>query len=177
MHRLFIALRPPALIRAQLIAVMGDVAGARWQGDDHLHLTLRYVGEVDGNVAEDIAMALKSVRQEPVAVALNGVGIFDRKGRIDTLWAGVTPHERLDVLHKKIDQALVRIGLPPEGRAYLPHITLARFGKQGGAPDNFLANHAALHSDAFDMNWFALFESHLGRDGARYETIERYPLA
>jgi RNA 2',3'-cyclic 3'-phosphodiesterase len=117
-----------------------------------------------------------AVRHEPVAIALNGVGVFDRRGRIDALWAGLSPHDRLAALHKKIDHAMVVLGLPSEGRAYLPHITLARFGKHSTVPDGFLAKHAALGSDLFEMNAFMLFESHTGKGDTAYEAIKRYPL-
>ena len=66
---------------------MGGIAGARWQDDDQLHLTLRFIGEVDRHVATDVAAALGSVRHPPFELAVSGVGTFDRKGRIDTLWA------------------------------------------------------------------------------------------
>lgn len=176
MHRLFVALRPPHPIRAALLALMGGVAGARWQGDDQLHITLRFIGEVDGRTAEDVADALKMVHYAPVSAALRGVGVFDRKGRINALWAGITPQEAVAALHKKVDQALVRIGLPPESRAYLPHITLARFGSLVGSLDDFLAAQAGLSSDVFVMDWFALYESHIGDGGAQYDIVERYPL-
>ena len=108
---------------------MGGGQGLRWQSDDQLHLTLRFVGEVDRHQAEDVAAALGQVRHPPVGFALAGVGTFDRRGQVDNLWAGVTPHEPLRSLHKRIDRALASAGIAPEGRAYLPHITLARVGR------------------------------------------------
>ncbi len=160
-----------------LLGIMADVPGARWQDDAQLHLTLRFVGEVDGRMAEDVALTLSGVRAKPFEIALDGVGGFDRRGRIDALWAGVRPHEPLAMLHRKIDAALVRIGLPPEGRAYLPHITLARFGRAGGAIDGFAQAHGGLTSAPFAVADFHLFESTLGGEGARYERVARYALA
>ncbi len=176
MHRLFVGFRPPAAIRAQLQALAGGVAGARWQSDAQLHCTLRYIGEVERPVAEDVAVALGNVRFAPFELAIAGVGEFDSRGRPNALWAGVRPHETVSQLHQKIDQALVRIGLPPERRAYLPHITLARMNVAAGATARFLESHAGLASAPFPVDTFLLFESHLGRDGASYEAIERYPL-
>ncbi len=175
MFRLFVAIRPPAAIRAQLLTIQGGVEGARWQDDDQLHLTLRYIGEVERRTAEDIATALADVRAAPMTLALSGVGVFEHKGHIDTLWAGVTPAEPLAALHKKIDHALVRLGLPAEGRAYRPHITLAR-GRMRGPIDGFLAAHGSLSSEPFAVTQFTLFESRLGNDGATYEIIADYPL-
>jgi len=176
MHRLFVAIRPEAGIRARLLGDMGGVQGARWQDDDQLHLTLRFIGEVDRRMAEDIADVLGGIRHPPFEIALDGVGLFDRKGRPDALWVGVTPHDALHGLHKKVDQALVRLGLPPEGRAYLPHITIARFGRDAGSPANFLETRGGISSAPFTVSHFCLFESTLGRNGAAYTIVERYPL-
>ena len=176
MPRLFVAIRPPRSIRDQLMKVMTGVEGARWQGDDQLHMTLRFIGEVDGRLANDVADMLGTIRSRRFDIALDGIGMFDRKGRIDTLWCGVRPHEPLAALHRKIDNALVRLGLSPEGRAYLPHITLARFGRQAGPIDAFAAAYGGLSSAPFPVVSFALFESRLGSDGASYDAICSYAL-
>ncbi|RJF90804.1 RNA 2',3'-cyclic phosphodiesterase [Sphingomonas cavernae] len=176
MHRLFAAIRPPAAIRQHLLGLMGGVPRARWQDDDQLHLTLRFIGEVDRHTAADVAAALGQVRQQPFEIMLSGIGTFDRKGRTDTLWAGVAPHDQLTLLHNKIDQSLARIGLAPETRAYLPHLTLARLGRDTGRLDGFAESHGGLSSDPFTVTHFMLFESTLGNQGARYDVVERYAL-
>lgn len=176
MHRLFVAFRPPALIRNQLIGLMGGVAGARWQDDAQLHLTLRYIGPVERQIAEDVAIALSAVRAQPFEIALSGMGCFEHKGRIEAIWAGVSPRDPLAALHRKVDQALVRAGLETEHRAYSPHITLARFGRVHDGLEGFLADNAALTSQPFSVDGFALYESHLGKGGAHYEAIAEYPL-
>ena len=176
MHRLFVGLRPPALVRERLLALMGGIPGARWQSDAQLHITLRYIGEVDRRVAEDVAIALGHVHFPAFEVALDGVGQFDSRGRPNAVWAGLRPHDHAAQLHHKIDQALVRLGLEPERRAYLPHITLARMSGPAGIADRFLADHAGLAGPPFGFTHFTLFESHLASEGAIYETIERYAL-
>jgi 2'-5' RNA ligase len=176
-HRLFVALRPPLPIRKQLLSLMEGVQHARWQSDEQLHLTLRYIGEVDRRMAEDVAAALGSVHDSPFSVALDGVGQFDRRGQVDALWAGVRPHDRLSHLHRKIDQALIRVGLPAESRAYLPHITLARFSSRAlPVLESFMALHAGLSSPSWPVEDFRLYESHLGHEGAHYECIARYKM-
>jgi RNA 2',3'-cyclic 3'-phosphodiesterase len=176
MHRLFVALRPPAPIRASLLGLMGGIAGARWQDDDQLHVTLRFIGEVERPVAEDVAATLGSIRHPPLSFRFSGLGTFDHGGSVDTLWARVVPFDGLTILHKKIDQALVRIGLAPERRTYLPHVTLARLGSKAGPVQGFLAENAGFSTEPIDIDWFALFESSLGTGGARYDMIARYPL-
>ena len=158
------------------MALMGGIIGARWQSNAQLHLTLRFIGEVDRPLAEDAALALSGVHFPPIEAALDGVGRFDRRGRANAIWAGVRPHDTLAQLHRKIDQALIRAGLEPERRAYLPHITLARLDTPLEATDRFLADHAGLSSEPFVFDHFLLFESHLGRGAASYEPVERYPL-
>lgn len=179
MHRLFVALRPPRDIRDALVDVMDGVPGARWQDDDQLHLTVRFIGAVERPFAEDIAAALGSVRAPRVEAAIAGVGQFGQRGRSEALWAGVTPHGALAALHRKVDQAMVRVGLQPERRAYLPHITLARLPRAlnaGSETAAWLARHAGLASAAFSFEHLILYESQLGRAGASYEPIARWPL-
>lgn len=176
MHRLFIALPPPSPMRETLFDVQDGVEGARWQDDEQLHLTLRYVGEVERPMAEDIAVVLQGVRALAFDLALSGVGQFDAGRRGRALWAGVTPHNAVAALHRKVDHALVRLGLPPEGRAFLPHITLARLNKSSGPTEAFLATHAGLASPPMRFDHFILYESHVGHAGAWYESVARYPL-
>jgi 2'-5' RNA ligase len=176
MFRLFAAIRPPADMRRSLLAAMGGVANARWQTDEQLHLTLRFIGEVDRHRAQDIAAALGSVHHARFELALDGVGQFDRKGRLDALWAGVTPHEPLKTLHNKIDQALARVGLEPESRAYLPHITLARFGRSAGPIGGLLTRSGGVSSPSYPISEFCLYESKLSHEGSIYTIVERYLL-
>ena len=177
MHRLFIAIRPPRLIRERLLTIMDGVPGARWQTDDQLHLTLRFIGEVDRHQAEDVAAALASVHGSPFDLSLNGAGRFGQGARAGSLWIGVAPHEPVAALHKKVDNACRRAGIAPDGRAYLPHITVARLGRSAGPADDFLQRASAVSSEPFAVEAFGLYESSLGAGGAVYEIAQRYRLA
>lgn len=177
MHRLFVAIRPPLAIRHRLLAAMGGISGARWQSDDQLHLTLRFIGEVDRHQAGDVHAALGSIRHAPFDLSLNGIGSFDRRGILDTVWVGVTPQEQVKALHRKVDAALARVGLPPDERAFLPHITIARLNRNAGPIGNLLEEAGGLSSPAFTVDSFALFESDLTNEAAVYSVVERYPLA
>lgn len=176
MHRLFVAIRPPAPVRQRLLAVMGGISGARWQTDDQLHLTLRFIGEVDRHRASDIHAALGGVHHPPFELALNGIGCFDGRGFPDTVWAGLTPHEQVKALHRKVDAALLRVGVPPDERAFLPHITIARLNRSAGPIGNLLEEAGGLTSPAFTIDNFALFESDLTAEAAVYSIVERYRL-
>ncbi|MEM8695185.1 MAG: RNA 2',3'-cyclic phosphodiesterase [Pseudomonadota bacterium] len=176
MHRLFVAIRPPPGIRAQLLALMHGVSGARWQNDGQLHLTLRFIGEIDRHRAEDVVGALNAMDFPVFEIVLNGTGYFECNGRRTTLWAGIAPSRPLKQLRDKLENAFRRIGLEPDHRVFLPHITIARLNAGTGPIDDFIADNAALSSPAFAVENFDLFESLLGSEGAHYESVARYPL-
>ena len=177
MHRLFVAIRPPEPIRDRLLDLADGVRGARWVEEEQLHLTLRFIGEVDRHRAEDAAAALGGVHHPAFALALSGLGSFDRRGGSSTLWAGVAPQEPLKSLHKKIDQALERVGIPPDRRVYHPHITLARIKRDAAPLQPLIDSAGSLSSDAFDVSEFRLYESELTPDGPVYTVVARYSLA
>jgi 2'-5' RNA ligase len=176
MHRLFVAIRPPEPIRDLLVDAMDGGADFRWQDDLQLHLTLRFVGEVERPVAEDLVGALGRVRAAPFAVKIKGVGRFDQRSS-GALWAGVEPKEPLAALAAKVERACQSVGLEPERRAFHPHITLARWkGRRSREAEVFVAGRRALASEPFAVDEFILFESQLSRHGAHYEAVETYPL-
>ena len=177
MHRLFVALRPPPAMRQACLAAMEDgPPGWAWQDEEQLHLTLRYIGDVDRPVAEDVAAAMGSIHAPAINRLLSGVGWFDHGPR-GALFARVAPVDPLAALHTKLDRALVRAGLKPEGRAFLPHITLARRRSSAVDPAGWLERNAGLASSAERMSSIILFESHIGRHGSSYEAIACYPLS
>ena len=176
MHRLFVAIRPPEHTRDLLIDTMDDSPDFRWQDDSQLHLTLRFIGEVERPVAEDLAAALGRIRARPFDIRIKGVGRFDQRSS-GALWAGVEPKEPLAALAAKIERLCQQCGLEPERRAFHPHITLARWkGRRSGDAEAFVARHRALASEPFAVDAVALFESRLSRHGAHYEEVASYPL-
>ena len=177
MHRLFVAIRPPEAVRDLLIDAMDDSPEFRWVGDDNLHLTLRFIGEVERPVADDLAAALGSVRYAPFELSLNGVGHFDRRNG-GALWAGVEPKAPVAALAAKVERTCVMAGLPPEHRAFHPHITLARWNRGASAvfAEALIARNRALASPPFEVAEFILFESQLSRHGAHYEAVAGYTL-
>lgn len=176
MHRLFVAIRPPEDIRERLLDLMEAVPDLRWQQDKQLHLTLRFIGEVERPLAEDLAAALAQVHFDNFALSLDGVGKFEKR-RHGTLWAGVVPKDRLKALNAKVERACQVAGLEAERRAYHPHITLARWNGRAPGLDRFLDQHGGLASEPWRVAEFILYESRLGRDGAHYEPVAKYSLA
>ena len=176
MHRLFVAIRPPEEIRDLLLDAMDDSADFRWQDDEQLHLTLRFVGEVERPVADDIAAELARVHAPPFELRIAGTGRFEQRNS-GALWAGVEPRPPLASLAVKVERACLAAGLEPERRAFHPHITLARWkGRRSREVAAFLERTRGLVSEPFQVRDFILFESRLSRHGAHYEAVAVYPL-
>ena len=131
----------PRPIRDLLIDAMDDSADFRWQDDEQLHLTLRFIGEVERPVADDLADALGRVHARPSTLA-SGVGRFEQRNS-GALWAGVEPKPPLAALAAKVERVCHSVGLEPERRAYHPHITLARWkGRRTREVQSFLERTA-----------------------------------
>jgi RNA 2',3'-cyclic 3'-phosphodiesterase len=176
MHRLFVAIRPPEAIRDLLIDAMQDSPALRWVGDDNLHLTLRFIGEVERPLATDIATGLERIRSEAFDLRITGLGSFERRNG-GALWAAVTPREPVAALAAKVERACVAAGVQPERRTFHPHITIARYGRDSRqAAEAFAKREAALASPPFRVDRFTLFESHLSRHGAHYDAVAEFPL-
>ena len=175
--RLFVAIPLPEMIRTQLQLLCGGLPGVRWVPPENFHITLRFIGEVDGGVFDDIDASLAGIRAPRFSLALTGVGHFGN-GRIRARWAGVTKEPALQHLHDKVESAVVRAGLPAEGKKYTPHVTLAR--PKTPPPINklqsFLAANALFKTPAFEVSEFALLSSFLGSQSANYRAEREYEL-
>jgi 2'-5' RNA ligase len=176
MHRLFAAIRPPEAIRDLLLDAMGDSPDFRWQDDEQLHLTLRFIGEVERPLANDLADALGRVHAPALDLRIYGTGRFEQRNG-GALWVGVEPKAPVAALASKIERTCQQAGLEPERRAFHPHITLARWkGRRGREVEEFLIRTRGLTSEPFAVEAFILFESHLSRHGAHYEEVASYAL-
>jgi 2'-5' RNA ligase len=175
MHRLFLALRPPAAVCDEALDLMDDGLPVRWQDEEQLHVTLRFIGEVERPLAEDLAAHLAAFRFDPLEVTLDGVGRFARR-RGGALWAAVAPKEPLRILAGRLDRLCQDVGLAPERRAYHPHLTLARWsGAEPPAVNPWLERHARQAGPAWIVDRLTLFESRLHRAGASYEAVLEVP--
>ena len=176
MIRLFAALALPDAVLDSLFALEYGVPGARWASREQLHLTLRFIGEVDGRDAAAIDDALAAISAPRFILELKGVGEFGGKNP-RALWAGIEPNEALVHLQRKIETALQRIGLEAETRKFTPHVTLARLrASPPGRMLDFLTDHALYRSGAFEVGAFTLFSSVLTSDGSHYTPERVYAL-
>jgi 2'-5' RNA ligase len=176
MIRLFVAIDLPDGVAESLVRLQAGVPGARWQTREQLHLTLRFIGEVDERDAASIDDMLASIGDPRFTVELKGVGEFGGNNP-RALWAGVAANEALKHLQRKVETVLQRLGLPAEERKFTPHVTLARLrGTPRGAVMDYLTNHALYASGPFEARAFTLFSSHLSPNGSIYTPERVYPL-
>lgn len=175
MIRLFVGLALPQTHRQHLNIISHGIPGARWVASENLHITLRFIGEVDEDVAEDLAQALSRVSATPFEITLKELGTFGEPPH--AIWAGVKddPDGALAALQANIESALVRKGLEPEHRKYSPHVTLAYCKK---SPVNRVAQYleggADLNLAPFKVTGFSIFQSHLRPEGAEYSRVVEF---
>lgn len=167
--RLFFALLPPRDLFGRLSEIMHGVHAARWQTAAQIHLTLRFVGDVSPADAEELASMLpRTISGSVPPITLAGVGFFEVKGRPNALWIRAAPPEPLANLHHKLDRLCQRVGLAPERRAYLPHVTLARLSRSAGPIDDWIARNAAFTTGPVQFERCCLMQSVQGSDGREY---------
>ncbi|MFO1153635.1 MAG: RNA 2',3'-cyclic phosphodiesterase [Rhodospirillales bacterium] len=177
MLRLFVGIPLPDDIRRDLAGLCTGLPGARWVDAAMMHLTLRFIGEVDGGLADDLHDELTRLVAPGFRLELSGVDCFSTSGKAHTLWTGVAKEPLLVHLRDKVERALVRAGIEPERRKFKPHVTLARF--RNGAPDRlggYFQRYSRFASEPFLVDRFALFRSRLGSEGAHYEVLAEYLL-
>ncbi|WP_426956661.1 RNA 2',3'-cyclic phosphodiesterase [Muricoccus radiodurans] len=178
MVRLFVALALPPELRTQLSMLAGGIQGARWVPPENYHLTLRFIGEVEGWRADEVDEALSSIRAKPFELCLRGVGTFEKGGKIGALWVGVERSDGLTHLQSKVETALQRMGLDPERRRFAPHVTLARTDKApAGKLVEWVQAHNLFRAPAVAMEHFTLFSSRLGKENPVYVPEVEYELA
>ena len=176
--RLFVALALPETVRWQLRLLCGGLPGARWVPPENFHLTLRFIGEVDGAEFHDIDAALAGLRAPRFSVSLAGVGHFGSGNKLRSIWAGVDKQPALNHLRDKVESAVVRAGAEPEGKKFHPHVTLARSkGETVPKLGDFLVQHSLFRSQPFDVTHFTLFSSYLNHIAAIYTPERSYELS
>lgn len=177
MARIFIGLELPTIVRDHLALLCGGVPGARWEAHDKLHLTVRFVGDIEGDSLRRLGGALARVQAPAFELELAGVGFFPPRGQPKSLWAGVADARALVELHRRIARALASTDVPADPRKFAPHVTLARLRD---APDDrvagFLAQHALFRTAPFELRAFGMFSSVLGPGGSKYRIERSYPL-
>ena len=180
--RLFVALEIPTGVReslADFLAALRVISSQpRWVRAENLHVTLKFIGEVQGEKLSDIRAALSAVRSDrAVALDFRGLGYFPNERRPRVFWAGIQASGNLGTLASDIDRVLMGLGIPQEKRPFSAHLTLARF-EPPGLPEELRAAIRENPSREFGSvaaGEFHLIESKLKPGGAEYTTLETFP--
>lgn len=177
MPRLFAAIDIPPEARTALAALRSPLPGAKWVEADNIHLTLRFAGDIDNKVANELADGLGAVDVDCFELTIAGLGAF---GGNDprVLWAGIEGGQPVEALARACERAARSAGLPPEPRAFKPHVTLARM--RHARPDQvarFLERNARFRLPPFTVERFVLMSSRPNVGGGPYVVEEAYPLA
>ncbi|THD45458.1 MAG: RNA 2',3'-cyclic phosphodiesterase [Bradyrhizobium sp.] len=176
MPRLFAALSLPVAVTATLSEARGGVPGARWIEPGDYHVTLRFIGDIDADVARDVAEALAGVRRAPFAVEFDGFGSFGGD-RPRAIVARIKRYQPLVELQGELERRLRRIGLAPETRNFTPHVTLARLRAASPvAVAHYLGARGGFAAPTFEAEAFSLFSSRDSVGGGPYVVEVDYPL-
>jgi len=175
MIRLFTALEIPPEIAEKLARLQNGIDGARWIEPHDFHITLRFLGDIPENLADDADEALSQIPFTPFAVEIEGLGEFGG-AEPRAIWARVKPSEPLRILQGRHESAMRRIGLKPETRSYLPHITLARTRRTDPVEiAKFIQAHNLFATPTFLATRFALYSSKASTGGGPYVIEKTYP--
>lgn len=178
MPRLFTGLEIPPEIAFALSLKRGGLTGARWIDAENYHITLRFIGDVDHKTADEVADSLDRLSNSlRFSLRLTHLGSFGGD-KPRALFAGVEPSEELSRLQAAQERVLQRAGLPPEGRKFVPHVTLARLrGTAAADVARFIAEAARFEPHSFVPARFVLFSSRDSVGGGPYLVEQSYPLA
>lgn len=183
--RCFIAvpLQPPAstVARKLLDRLKQTVGNVKWTRPEELHITLKFLGELDNRDLLRVGQELRKACADigPFSASLNGLGTFPKHKPPRIVWAGIDEgREIFERLYHHLDQSLIELGVPQEGKAYTPHLTLGRVGR--GADLELLA--ATMQAVApemnalFDVDEVVLFTSLREKGGFVHEPIDTVEL-
>ncbi|HEU4629523.1 MAG TPA: RNA 2',3'-cyclic phosphodiesterase [Gemmatimonadaceae bacterium] len=185
--RLFVALDLPAAVRQRIAdevvePLRQELRGVRWVQTDVLHVTLAFLGERSAREADEARTAVRELADGRAAarVTLQGLGVFPEKERPRVIWLGVRDPAPVRELHRAFERSRARLGVPAEGRAYHPHVTLGRVPPPAEA-DVRQALAPALAAVQFEarvtLDAVHLMQSELTPAGPRYTTLYSAQLA
>jgi 2'-5' RNA ligase len=176
MPRLFVAVDVPDAVRELVAPLMNKERGVRFVPREHLHLTLRFIGDYED--VPRLLEALAKIEAPQFTLRAEGVGKFPERGPARVLWAGIQPVQEISALANLVDRTVVDCGAPPDERSYAPHLTIARIkdAERSFAP-KFLEKNASLASEEFLVREFKLYESRLASRGAEHLLLGTFPLS
>src|SRR5688500_1197079 len=168
--RLFVSIELPRPVTERFAEWDPHLPGVRWLPPEQRHLTLRFLGNVADDVAENLKTNLSPIEWKAFVLTLVGLRAFPSTGRPNVTWVGVgTGHPHLFQLHKRVQEAALAAGLEPDLRSFHPHVTVARCrGVSGEAIRPFLKAHAEFDAGLIHIESFCLNSSELTQAGSVY---------
>lgn len=177
MIRLFAAIAVPEEIGEPLLRRQHGLPGARWRPLEAFHITLRFFGDVQERVVEDLDLELAGIASAPFGVTLDSVGAFGEGPEIHAVWAGVAESAPLRTLASRCETAARRARVTPDRRAWRPHVTMAYLRRPDPADvATWLEANGLLRSPPFAVDRFGLYSSHQTGEGSRYVLEREYRL-
>lgn len=176
MPRLFTGIEIPPDVAGELAMLRGGLSGARWIDAENYHITLRFIGDVDGVVARDVEETLGDVRRERMEVTLESLGVFggDKPRAIVAKARPAPPLVELQAEHERL---IRRVGVAPEPRKFTPHVTLARLRAASQiAVADYLSGRGLFRIRRFLASRFVLFSARDSVGGGPYVVEAAYPL-
>jgi 2'-5' RNA ligase len=176
MPRLFTAIEIPRALAERLADLRPPLAGAKWIEAESMHITLRFVGDIDNPAAREFHAALGAVDEAAFELRLAGFGAFGGQ-QPRALWAGVEENPWLAALARANDRAARVAGLAPEKRPFRPHVTLARL--RNTRPESVarvLGELGAFRSEPFPVDRFVLVSSRPKTGGGPYVVEDAFAL-
>lgn len=180
--RTFVALNLPPDERTRIHAALEPLRSrglpVRWVDADALHITIKFLGEIEGQEVTPLNTALAAVAalHPPQELRIGGFGAFPSLRRANVLWIGVSGDALLERLQRDAELALSRLGYVRELKPFRAHITVGRTKSGARAPDMERFAGAVDYNSTVRIETLDLMRSHLGSDGAHYEALARWPL-
>ncbi|MCU0790960.1 MAG: RNA 2',3'-cyclic phosphodiesterase [Nitratireductor sp.] len=176
MPRLFTALEVPGDVALSLSFLRGGLPGARWIDAENYHITLRFIGDTDFRTADELVNALARVERGPVKIRLSGLDAFGGN-KPHSIHACVERNAGLTELQAEHERIAQRVGLKPEGRKFVPHVTIARLrGAKGSDVGHYLSLRGLYSAPPFLATSFVLYSSKDSVGGGPYIVEDRFPL-
>jgi 2'-5' RNA ligase len=178
MPRLFTGIEIPAEIALALSTFRGGLPGARWIDPENYHLTLRFIGDIDERMADDVTSILGERRQRaPLTITIDGLDTFGG-GKPRAVFARTSGNGALNELQAEQERLLRQVGLPPETRKFTPHVTLARLRNVSPVDvADYIATRGHFEKLNFTADRFVLYSSRNSVGGGPYVIEAAYPLS
>ncbi len=177
--RTFIAIELKKEIKDKLIEaqhLFQDVYGKfNWIKPEQMHLTVRFLGSIPENKIEQIHSAMVSASRgiSPFELEFSNLGCFPNPSFPRVLWIGVEQSPSLKLLHKQLEEELIKLDFEPETREFTPHLTIARIKSRIDTEKfkQILKSHENFPAGKQRIERWAIFSSQLKPTGSIYTKL------